>query len=67
MSKSINGEKWKKLAVMFAKYLYLRTDEAMVLRVASSLSYTSLIAVVPIIAVVLAVFAEFSVFDDVRS
>ena len=51
---------------MFVKYLYLRTDEAMVLRVASSLSYTSLIAVVPIIAVVLAVFAEFSIFDDVR-
>jgi membrane protein len=52
---------------MFAKYLYLRTDEAMVLRVASSLSYTTLIAVVPVIAVVLAVFAEFSIFDDVRT
>lgn len=52
---------------MFAKYLYLRTDEAMVLQVASSLSYTSLIAVVPVIAVFLAVFAEFSMFDDVRS
>lgn len=52
---------------MFVKYLYLRTDEAMILRVASSLSYTSLIAVVPIIAVFLAVFAEFSMFDDVRS
>lgn len=52
---------------MFAKYLYLRTDEAMVLRVASSLSYTSLIAVVPVIAVVLAVFAEFPMFADVRS
>ena len=52
---------------MFIKYLYLRTDEAMVLRVASSLSYTSLIAVVPVIAVFLAVFAEFSMFDDVRS
>ena len=52
---------------MFIKYLYLRTDEAMVLRVASSLSYTSLIAVVPVVVVFLAVFAEFSMFSDVRS
>lgn len=67
MFESLKSGKWKKLAVLFAKYLYIRTDEAMVLRVASSLSYTSLIAVVPVIAVVLAVFAEFSIFDDVRS
>lgn len=67
MFESIKKEKIKKIAAMFLKYLYLRTDEAMVLRVASSLSYTTLIAVVPVIAVVLAVFAEFSIFDDVRS
>ncbi len=67
MTESIKSGKLKKIAIMFAKYLCIRTDEAMILRVASSLSYTTLIAVVPVIAVVLAVFAEFSVFNDVRS
>lgn len=67
MFESLKSAKWYKSATIFIKYLYLRTDEAMILRVASSLSYTSLIAVVPIIAVFLAVFAEFSIFADVRS
>lgn len=37
------------------------------LRVASSLSYTTLIAVVPLLAIALAIFAAFPVFEDVRT
>ncbi|MCQ2740695.1 MAG: YihY family inner membrane protein [Alphaproteobacteria bacterium] len=43
----------------------IQTDN--ILRVASSLSYTSLIALVPLIAVGLAVFSAFPVFNDIRA
>ena len=67
MSESSKKKKWKKLGKMFAGSLWQRTDDAMVLRVASSLSYTTLLAVVPFIAVALAIFAELKIFADVSS
>ena len=42
----------------------IQTDN--ILRVASSLSYTSLIALVPLIAIGLAIFSAFPVFSDIR-
>ncbi len=39
----------------------------MILRVAASLSYTTLIAVVPLIAIALAIFAAFPVFENIRT
>lgn len=43
----------------------IQTDN--ILRVASSLSYTSLIALVPLIAIGLAVFSAFPVFNEIRA
>lgn len=51
------------------KFLYFLTKRAQhdaVLRVASSLSYTSLIALVPVLAIALAIFSAFPVFSEVR-
>lgn len=56
-----------KFLKVFTGYLWQRTDEAMVLRVASSLSYTTLLAVVPFIAVALAIFSEMRIFNDVSA
>lgn len=67
MRKPFNSAAARKLCLLFGKYLLRRTKDAMVLRVASSLSYTTLIAVVPLIAVALSVFAAFPVFENVRS
>ena len=50
----------------FIYFLYKRAQNDTVLRVASSLSYTSLIALVPVLAIALAVFSAFPVFSDVR-
>lgn len=43
-----------------------RVRNDMIFRVASSLSYTSLIAIVPLIAVMLSIFSAFPVFDNVK-
>ena len=51
----------------FIYFLVKRTQNDTVLRVASSLSYTSLIALVPVLAIALAVFSAFPVFADVRN
>lgn len=51
----------------FIYFLTKRAQNDMVLRVASSLSYTSLIALVPVLAIALAVFSAFPVFADVRN
>jgi membrane protein len=51
------------------KFLYFLTKRAQhdaVLRVASSLSYTSLIALVPVLAIALAIFSAFPVFSEIR-
>ena len=50
----------------FIKFLIIRSRNDTILRVASSLSYTSLIALVPVLAIALAVFSAFPVFADVR-
>lgn len=50
----------------FAYFLIKRAQHDTVLRVASSLSYTSLIALVPVLAIALAIFSAFPVFSDIR-
>ncbi len=50
----------------FCYFLIKRAKNDTVLRVASSLSYTSLIALVPVLAIALAVFSAFPVFADIR-
>ena len=50
----------------FMRFLMQRTKSDSVLRVASSLSYTSLIALVPLIAIALAIFSAFPVFNSIR-
>ncbi len=50
----------------FTLFLIARTKSDTILRVASSLSYTSLIALVPLFAIGLAIFSAFPVFSNVR-
>ena len=50
----------------FLVFLTQRTRNDTVLRVSSSLSYTSLIALVPLLSIALAIFSAFPVFADVR-
>ncbi len=51
----------------FFLFLRSRIQTDNILRVASSLSYTSLIALVPFIAIGLAIFSAFPVFSDMRT
>lgn len=50
----------------FVLFLARRAKSDMIFRVASSLSYTSLIAIVPLVAIGLAIFSVFPVFSEVR-
>lgn len=50
----------------FAGYVWRRFDEDGCLRMAASLSYTSLLAIVPLTAIAFAMLAAFPVFSDVR-
>ena len=50
----------------FLVFLTLRARNDTVLRVSSSLSYTSLIALVPLLSIALAIFSAFPVFGEVR-
>lgn len=50
----------------FIYFVMKRAQNDTVLRVASSLSYTSLIALVPVLAIALAIFSAFPVFNEVR-
>lgn len=52
--------------VRFSKFLAFRAKNDTILRVSSSLSYTSLIALVPLLSIALAIFSAFPVFSDVR-
>ena len=64
-----NKQKWKKnrkTFMLFAKYLFTRVQDAMILNSASALSYTTLLAVVPFMVIVLSVFTVFPLFDNVR-
>lgn len=67
MANRFDTAKFSKFCQLFFKYLRWRTKDAMILRVAASLSYTTLIAVVPLIAIALAIFAAFPVFENVRT
>ena len=51
----------------FVRFLFKRAKADAVFRVASSLAYTSLIALVPVIAIGIAIFSAFPVFDGIRS
>ncbi|MCP4394640.1 MAG: YihY family inner membrane protein [Alphaproteobacteria bacterium] len=51
---------------VFSKYVHKRINEDHLKGVAASLSYTSLLAVVPLFAIVLAVFAAFPVFAPMK-
>ena len=51
----------------FIVFLSRRARSDMVMRVAASLSYTSLIALVPLFAIALAIFAAFPGFSDIRA
>ncbi|MBQ9271120.1 MAG: YihY family inner membrane protein [Alphaproteobacteria bacterium] len=66
MFKSFISKKRRQIIWLFAKYLFSRVQDAMILRSAAALSYTTLLAVVPFIAVMLAVFAFFPIFGDMR-
>ncbi len=50
----------------FVKFVMIRAKQDNVLRVAASLGYTSMIALVPLIAIALAIFSAFPVFDSVK-
>ena len=57
---------YRKFSKLFFKYLYVRIRETMILSVASALSYTTLIAVVPLLVIALSIFAAFPLYDDIR-
>lgn len=59
-------EKSGKIIKLFAKYLFLRVQDAMILRSASALSYTTLLAVVPFLAIIMSVFTIFPAFAGIR-
>ena len=54
-------------AAAFARYAVARYNGDSCLRIAASLSYTSLLALVPLIAIAVAVISAFPVFDSARS
>ncbi len=65
----ITWQKWsdyKKFNKIFFKQLHTHLRDTALLRVASALSYTTLLAVVPMISIALAIFAAFPMFADVR-
>lgn len=63
---SILKERWHSVAD-FGKFMASHIQIDNILRVASSLSYTSLIAIVPLFAIGLAIFSAFPVFSDIRA
>ena len=50
----------------FSVFLFRRVQSDMVFRVAASLSYTTLIAIVPLLAIGLAIFSAFPVFEGAK-
>ncbi len=50
----------------FSFFLFRRVQSDMVFRVAASLSYTTLIAIVPLLAIGLAIFSAFPVFEGAK-
>ncbi len=64
--KMLLKEKQKKITD-FLYFLAKRAQNDSIFRVASSLAYTSLIAIVPLFAIGLAIFSAFPVFAEVRT
>lgn len=54
-------------ALAFARYTLARYNGDACLRIAASLSYTSLLALVPLVAIAVAVLSAFPVFNGVRA
>ncbi len=63
---NITAKRWKN-TILYAKYLFNRVQDAMVLRSAAALSYTTLLAVIPLLAVALSVFTAFPSYISVRA
>ncbi|MBE6443197.1 MAG: YihY family inner membrane protein [Alphaproteobacteria bacterium] len=59
-------KKWLISTHNFYRFISSRIQTDNILRVASSLSYTSLIAIVPLIAIGLAIFSAFPVFNEIK-
>lgn len=59
-------KKYGKTIWIFGQYLFFRSKDAMILRGAASLSYTTLLALVPFITVILTIFTAFPLFQDIR-
>jgi len=57
-----SGASWLDLAL----YVFARGQKDQFLRVAASLSYTSLIALVPLLAIAVAIFSAFPAFSEAR-
>ena len=57
---------WSSISKQFIIYLTQRVRTDTIFRVAASLSYTSLIAIVPLLAIGLAIFSAFPVFSGVK-
>ena len=51
----------------FARFLYQRFNEVDVPQVSASLTFTSLLALVPVLTVALVILSAFPVFDDLSS
>lgn len=67
---NINTDKLKTIyanSLKLCRFVISRIQTDNILRVASSLSYTSLIALVPLIAIGLAVFSAFPVFVEIKA
>ena len=67
---NINTDKLKTFysnTAKLSRFVVSRIQTDNILRVASSLSYTSLIALVPLIAIGLAVFSAFPVFTEIKA
>ena len=58
--------KWGTTARKFTYFLIRRTKNDTIFRVASALSYTSLIAIVPLFAIGLSIFSAFPAFENIR-
>lgn len=57
---------WAEAFRRFSVFLFRRVQSDMVFRVAASLSYTTLIAIVPLLAIGLAIFSAFPVFEGAK-
>lgn len=61
-----NIKNWLSSINNLYRFIRSRIQTDNILRVASSLSYTSLIAIVPLIAIGLAIFSAFPVFNEIK-